>query len=386
MNKNTKQLPNKTSTNWKLSTTIDKIKAKSIWKKLNLDPPLLFAIIVLFFVSFIILYSTNSNAAVIKRHVIRVILSFLIMLVAAQIPTRRLQEYSTWFYLIALIMLLCVLFFGNSAKGAQRWLNFGFVKFQPAEIMKIATPLLVASYFHNHILPPKFKNLIIPTLIIIIPFILISIQPDLGTAILIASTGFFVIFFAGISFKFIGSCIILLITSLPIAWKFLHNYQKKRILTLINPEIDPLGSGYQVIQSKIAIGSGGLYGKGWLNGTQVHLNFLPDQTTDLIFSAFSEEFGFIGIILLLSLYLFIIFRGFHISLRAQDTFSRLIAGSFSMTFFIYLFVNISMVCGILPIVGIPLPLISYGGTSLLTIMISFGILMSIKSSKTLMKK
>lgn len=372
---------------WKISTNIGTLKTSTLWKKFHLDGPLLCGIIVLFAISFIVLYSADSsNMALLKRHFIRISIALCVMFFIAQVPPRILRVWAIYVYAAGIIMLICVLFFGDVTKGAQRWLNFGFVRFQPAELMKLAVPILVADYFHQHVLPPSFKQLIIPLAIILTPFLLISIQPDLGTALLIASSGLLVIYFAGISWKIIVSSIILVISSLPVLWLLLHDYQKKRILTLLDPERDPFGSGYHIIQSKIAIGSGGLYGKGWLNGSQSHLDYIPERTTDFIFSVFSEEFGFSGILFLLLAYTFIILRGLFISMQAQDTFCRLLAGSLVMTLFVYLFVNIGMVTGILPIVGIPLPMISYGGTSLITLIIGFGILMSIKTNKTLVKK
>lgn len=362
------------------------IDTKTIWQKLKIDPILLGCTIALFSISFIVVYSSNPSFAIVERLFLRVTFALLIMILIAQIPIRILKNWSTWFYVISLIMLILVLAMGYKTKGAQRWLDLGILRFQPSELMKLAVPIFAAAYLHNCILPPKFKELLVPLTITLVPFILTAIQPDLGTAILIACPGLLVIYFAGMRWKIINLSILSAILSLPIVWMFLHDYQKKRILTLINPELDPFGSGYQIIQSKIAIGSGGLYGKGWLHGTQSHLEFLPERTTDFIFAVFSEEFGFVGIMILLFIYAIIIFRGLQISIKAHDTFSRLLSGSIVVTFFVYVFVNIGMVSGILPVVGVPLPLISYGGTSLLTIMVSFGILMSVQHSKNLVKK
>jgi rod shape determining protein RodA len=283
-------------------------------------------------------------------------------------------------------MLFAVLIFGDVSKGGQRWLDLKIIRFQPAELMKLAVPLMAARYLSYHVLPPRFINLIVPSIIILLPVALIALQPDLGTAILVASSGILVIFFAGISWRFIFTSCISLACLAPIFWSMLHNYQRQRIITMLSPESDRLGSGYQIIQSKIAIGSGGLYGKGWLNGTQSQLEFLPERTTDFIFAVFSEEFGFVGILTLLILYALLILRGLYIGMQAQDTFYRLIAGSLSMSLFVYVFVNIGMVSGILPVVGIPLPLVSYGGTSLVTILISFGIIMSIGTHRNLLSK
>ena len=345
-------------------------------------------ILILFGLSFLVVYSgaTTSSSAVIERHAIRLALALGVLFLFCHLPARVLQNWSLWLYILSLVLLVLVLVVGDKAKGGQRWLNLGFMKFQPTELMKISVPIMCASFLHNCILPPRLKLLLVPLAIIVIPFVLTVLQPDLGTAILIASSGIFVIFFAGIKWKYILICLSAAILSSPIMWMSLRGYQKTRILTLLNPERDPFGSGYQIIQSKIAIGSGGLYGKGWLQGTQSNLEFLPERTTDFIFAVFSEEFGLLGVLFLFTIYSLIILRGIYISIQAQDTFTRLLAGSIIMTFFVYVFVNIGMVIGILPVVGIPLPLISYGGTSLITLMVSFGILMSIKSTRPLVRK
>jgi len=299
---------------------------------------------------------------------------------------------------IGLLMLIAVLVFGEVGKGAQRWLNLGLFRFQPSELMKIAVPVMAAWYISEAPLPPRRGRLFIATVIVIVPTLLIAKQPDLGTSLLIASSGFFVLLLAGLGWKLILGVITLMAASAPVFWNYLlHDYQRQRILTFINPETDPLGSGYHIIQSTIAIGSGGVYGKGWLNGTQSHLDFLPERSTDFVFAVFSEEFGFLGILLLLAIYIAVISRGIVIAVNAQDTFSRLVAGSLTLTFFVYVFVNIGMVSGILPyvfvnigmvsgilpVVGLPLPLISYGGTSMVTIMAAFGVLMSIQTHRKL---
>jgi rod shape determining protein RodA len=296
------------------------------------------------------------------------------------------KSIAPWLYGIGLTLLTAVLIVGHISKGGQRWLDLWFLKFQPAELMKIAVPMMVAKYLDEHLIPPKLSTLWIPVLLIIIPTTLIAKQPDLGTALLIFSSGVLVIFFSGIPYQLMLSAIVLISGGLPILWFFMHDYQRERVLVLLNPARDPLGSGYQIIQSKIAIGSGGLYGKGWLAGTQSHLEFLPERATDFIFAVFGEEFGLVGCIILILLYLCIIMRGLYISIQAQNSFSRLLSGSLIMTVFIYLFVNIGMVMGILPVVGIPLPLISYGGSSLITLMATFGILMSIHTHRTLVRK
>lgn len=308
------------------------------------------------------------------------------MLIVAQAQPRSYRTWAPILYYSSLSILILVLIIGDISKGAQRWLDLGLLRFQPAELMKLAVPLMVARTLDEHILPPSPKLLLLSLVYIMVPVFLIAKQPDLGTAILVASTGLFVLFFAGISWKLIISITTLAIVSFPVLWSVLRDYQRKRILTLFNPELDPLGSGYHIIQSKIAIGSGGFFGKGWLNGTQSHLEFLPERATDFIFAVLGEEFGLLGVLVLLLLYVLIIIRGLYIGMRANNTFCRLLAGSLIMTFFVYLFVNIGMVNGILPVVGIPLPLVSYGGTSLVTVMIGLGMLMSIQTHRNLVRK
>jgi rod shape determining protein RodA len=277
-----------------------------------------------------------------------------------------------------------VLVFGQSGKGAQRWLDLGFFRFQPSELMKLAVPMMVAWYLSDHALPPRLSRILMSLLMVFVPVLLIARQPDLGTSLLVGCAGIFVIFLAGIRWRLIFLFSGIVAACAPFLWFTLHDYQKARVLTFINPENDPLGAGYHIIQSKIAIGSGGVYGKGWLNGTQSQLDFLPERSTDFIFAAFAEEFGLVGVILLLAMYFFVILRGLYISAHAQDTFTRLLGGSLTMTFFIYVFVNIGMVTGLLPVVGLPLPLVSYGGTSMVTLMASFGMLMSIHTHRRLL--
>ena len=281
-------------------------------------------------------------------------------------------------------MLIAVLVIGEVGKGAQRWLDLGLFRFQPSEIMKLAVPMMVAWFLSEHGLPPSGRRLLMATFILLVPTLLVAKQPDLGTALLIASSGLFVLLLAGLRWRVVFGIVVILAAAAPVVWNYLlHDYQRRRVLTFLNPENDPLGAGYHIIQSTIAIGSGGAYGKGWLNGTQSHLDFLPERSTDFIFAVFSEEFGFLGALLLLALYLMIIGRGLYIAFQAQDTYSRLLAGSITLTFFVYLFVNIGMVSGILPVVGVPLPLISYGGTSMVTLMAGFGMLMAIRTHRKL---
>ena len=357
--------------------------SKRLLDALRLDPALLLLLGLLSIFGMMLLYSAGgSNVDLMVRQITRLAMALVLLIVVANMPLRALKKISLWIYLLGLLLLLAVMYFGEVGKGAQRWLDLGFVRFQPSEILKLAVPMMVASYLADRSLPIGWKALIVSVILVMIPVIMIARQPDLGTAILIGSAGFFVLFLAGIRWKIMLSLGFLFSLMAPLMWKFaLHDYQRARILTLLDPESDPLGSGYHIIQSKIAIGSGGVYGKGWLNGTQSQLDFIPERSTDFIFSVFGEEFGFIGSILLILLYLAIIYRGLYIAARANDNFGRLLAGALSLTFFVYLFVNIGMVTGMLPVVGVPLPLISYGGTSMVTLMMGFGLIMAIRSSK-----
>ncbi len=354
-------------------------------RHLHLDGTLLVALLLLSGVGLITLYSaTNQSIGDIQRQLIRLGLAFAVMVVVAQIPPRTLRGWAPWVFLAGLGMLVLVLFFGTVGKGAQRWLDLGFFRFQPSELMKLAIPLAIAWFLGDRDLPPRMLHVLVAAVMIALPTGLIVLQPDLGTALLVGAAGFFVLFLAGLRWRVILTVVGAMAAMAPVFWFFLmHEYQKQRVLTLFNPERDPLGSGYHIIQSTIAIGSGGVYGKGWLNGTQSHLDFLPERHTDFVFAVFSEEFGLIGVLLLLAIYLFIVGRGMYIAVHAQDNFGRLVAGSIALTFFVYVFVNIGMVSGLLPVVGLPLPLISYGGTSMVTLMAAFGILMSIHTHRKL---
>lgn len=355
---------------------------KSIWHNLKIDIPILIAIIVLFCISFIVLYSASGqNIQVVLKQLFRASLGLGIMLFCSKINAKFYFRIAILAYASGVFLLIAVLILGVVSKGAQRWLNLGFMRFQPAELMKISVPMMCSYYLSNKVLPPNFKTVIYSLIIILLPGYLIAKQPDLGTSILIVSSGLFVIFFAGIYKRIIFIATSLILISAPLAWTLLHSYQKQRILTLLNPEHDPLGRGYHIIQSKIAIGSGGLWGKGILAGSQSQLEFLPERTTDFIFAVLAEELGLVGVVFLFSIYTFIIYRGIYLSSTLTDCFSRLFSISLILTFFIYIFVNISMVTGILPVVGLPLPLISYGGTSMLTIMASFGIFFSLVKSQ-----
>jgi len=367
-----------------LSTSNTFIRKKLSYR-LHIDIPLFIALILLLSLGLFVLYSASGqNMAIIYRQLTHIAIAISLMLAIAQLRPQTIQFWSPWLFIIGIILLLIVLIVGDIGKGAQRWLDLGFFRFQPSEILKLALPMMLAWYISEFSLPPTAKRVLTAVFMLAVPTLLVAKQPDLGTALLIASAGFFVLFLAGLSWKSIIGVSTLIIASTPLIWRYvLHDYQRSRILTLINPDNDPLGSGYHIIQSTIAIGSGSFYGKGWLNGTQSHLDFLPERSTDFIFAVFSEEFGFLGCLLLLILYLYIIGRGLVIASQAQDTFSRLLAGSLTMTFFVYIFVNIGMVSGILPVVGVPLPLISYGGTSIVTLMVAFGILMSIHTHRRL---
>lgn len=345
------------------------------------DMPLFIGLVVLCAASLLILYSAGgANGEQIERQLIRIALALGLMLVVAQASPSLLMRYSPIIYSIGLAMLFAVLAVGFIGKGAQRWLDLGVIRFQPSEIMKLAVPMMVAWAATRRFLPLSFWHICLCFLVIVVPAVLIVIQPDLGTALLVAFSGLVVIFLAGISWNFIAIILGVIAVSAPLAWRFaLHDYQRTRVLTLFDPWQDPLGAGYHTIQSMIAIGSGGKTGKGWLQGSQAQLEFIPERTTDFIFSVFGEEFGLIGFLVLISIYLFLVFRGIMIAFYAQETFDKLLAGSITLTFMFYVFVNIGMVSGILPVVGVPLPLVSYGGTSMLTLMAGFGILMSVQS-------
>lgn len=354
---------------------------------IHIDPVLLLALLLLMVAGLGVLFSAgDSSIELVQKQGVRLVLSLLVMLFVAQISQHQLYFMTPWLFVIGVILLILVLAAGDVGKGAQRWLDLYVVRFQPSEMMKLVTPMMLAWYLSGRSLPPDMKSLFISAALVILPVGLIVLQPDLGTAILVAGAGFFVVFLSGIRWRVLVGTLLAGLALVPLLWRFMHDYQRQRVLTLLNPESDPLGSGYHIIQSKIAIGSGGLYGKGWLNGTQSQLDFLPERQTDFIFAVFAEEFGMMGAVVLLSLYVFIILRGLYISSRAQDAFGRLLAGSISLTFFMYLFVNVGMVSGILPVVGVPLPLVSYGGTSMVTLMAGFGMLMSINSNRRLLSR
>lgn len=355
-----------------------------ILKNLNIDIPILSCLLMICLFGLIILFSASGeNYTLVVNQIIRMGIAFFAMFIVAQLPPVFLRRWSPWIYLAGLLLLLLVLIIGEIGQGARRWLNIG-IRFQPSEIMKLAVPMATAWFLHHREIPPKLWHVGILSIIILVPTYLIAKQPDLGTSLLIAASGLIVIILAGISIKLIFSLFALSIPGAYLLWNSMIDYQKQRVLTLLNPDSDPLGAGYNIIQSKIAIGSGGLFGKGWTNGSQAQLEFLPERHTDFIFAVLGEEFGLMGVIGLLSLYMFIIVRGLYISIQAHDSFSRLLAGSISFTFLVYVFVNTAMVTGLVPVVGVPLPLVSLGGTSMVTLMIGFGILMSIQSNRKLL--
>ena len=354
-------------------------------QRLHVDGILLLGLMLLSGAGLVILYSASGQSeAVMLRQLLRLAVAYATLFVVAQIPPELIQRWAPWLYGIGIALLVAVLAFGDVGKGARRWLDLGFVRFQPSEMMKLTVPAMVAWYLADVRLPPSPGRLLVSGALILLPTLLIARQPDLGTALLIASSGFFVLFLAGISWRLLGFLGMLTAAAMPVIWYFMHDYQRQRVLTFLNPEADPLGAGYHIIQSKIAIGSGGLYGKGWLNGTQAQLEFLPERSTDFIFAVLGEEFGLLGILVVLAVYFLILLRCLVIAVQAQDTFTRLLGGSLALTFFVYLFVNTGMVTGLLPVVGLPLPLISYGGTSMVTLMAGFGILMSIHTHRKLL--
>lgn len=354
-------------------------QVRSLWQKLHIDFPLFLSILSLMALGLFIVYSAGGqDMDIVYRQAVRLGVALIIMLAIAQIPPLSYRKWAVPVFVLGLLMLIAVLLFGHVGKGAQRWLDLGFMKFQPSELMKLIVPIMIAWFISQENLPVRISTVFFAFILVLIPTLLIAKQPDLGTSLLIASSGIFVIFLAGASWKLIIFCVGLASAFAPILWIFLmKDYQKQRVMTFLNPEQDPLGSGYHIIQSKIAIGSGGFNGKGYLQGTQSQLEFLPERHTDFIFSVFSEEFGLIGVALLLSVYLFIVMRGLWIAVNAQHAFTKLLAGSITLTFFVYVFVNIGMVSGLLPVVGVPLPLVSYGGTSMVTLLAGFGMLMAV---------
>jgi len=352
---------------------------------LHLDGPLFVALCLVSAVGSIVLFSASGRSIpMLEAHLVRFALGLVAMIMLAQIPPRLIRTIAPWAYVIGLVLLFVVMFVGDVTMGAQRWLDLGVVRFQPSEIMKLAVPLACAWFLHERPLPPSMLSLTIVGVAIGVPTLLIAEQPDLGTALLVAAAGGMVILLAGLQLRYILTVVGLLGPAAYVAWRFLlHDYQRQRVLTFLDPQSDPLGSGYHIIQSQIAIGSGGVFGKGYLNGSQAQLEFLPERSTDFIFAVVGEEWGLIGLVTVICLFMFVIGRALYLAATAQDTFARLAAGSLALTFCVYVFVNTGMVTGLLPVVGVPLPFISYGGTAMVTLMAGFGILMSLCAKRKL---
>lgn len=361
---------------------------RSLWNKIHIDPLFLLIILCLLVYSATVIWSASGqDPGMMERKIGQICMGLMAMLIFAQVPPRIYEGWSPYLYIVCVILLMAVDAFGQISKGAQRWLDLGILRFQPSEIAKIAVPLMVARFINRDVCPPSLKHTAIALVLIFLPTLLVAAQPDLGTSILIAASGLFVLFLSGMSWKLITVAVLLIAAFIPILWFFLmHDYQRDRVMMLLDPESDPLGAGYHIIQSKIAIGSGGLRGKGWLQGTQSQLEFLPERHTDFIFAVLAEELGLAGVLLLLGLYLLLIIRGLIIAARAQTTFGRVMSGGLMLILFVYVFVNIGMVSGILPVVGVPLPLVSYGGSALIVLMAGFGIVMSIHTHRKMLSK
>jgi len=359
---------------------------RDLWQKLiaPIDGPLVGFTGLLLLTAMITMASASPERMM--AQLVNLAVALAVMRIVAQIPPQRLMHLALPIYVIGVLLLIAVALFGDISKGARRWLNLGFMRIQPSEFMKIAMPLMLAWYFQKHEAMLRLKDYAVATLILIVPVALIVKQPDLGTAVLVLAAGFYVIFLAGLPWKVIIGLAVAAAAAAPFAWSLLHDYQRNRILTLLDPEKDPLGKGFHIIQSTIAIGSGGILGKGWGQGTQAQLDFLPERHTDFIFAVYSEEFGLIGNLVLLVLYSLLIGRGILIAANAATLFARLLAGAITLIFFTYAFVNMGMVSGILPVVGVPLPFISYGGTALVTLCLGSGILMSIHKNRMLVQK
>jgi rod shape determining protein RodA len=363
---------------------------RSLWRRMKpyftvFDGPLALVIFLLLSTSLVTLYSAGIDfPGRVEGQVRNILFAFVVMWVAASIPPQTLMRLAVPIYTFGVTLLVAVFLFGVVKKGARRWLNIG-MDIQPSEIMKLAMPLMLAWYFQQRSGMLTWRNFLVAAVLLMIPIGLIMKQPDLGTALLVLASGFYVIFLAGLSWKALAGLAVAGAASLPVAWSLMHDYQRERIMTLIDPTADPLGKGFHIIQSTIAIGSGGVSGKGWLKGTQAHLEFIPERTTDFIFSVYSEEFGLIGILVLMVLYLLLIGRGLMIAANAPTLFARLLAGAIAMSFFTYAFINMGMVSGVLPVVGVPLPFMSYGGTALMTLGLGAGILMSIQRHRKLVQ-
>ena len=351
---------------------------------LKLDGALLVSLGLLAVYALIVQYSASGQSLdTVIRTLMRLGLGAMAMIALAHSGPNFLRSLAPWLYGAGIALLLVVDAIGYVGKGAQRWLDLGLIRFQPSEIMKLAVPMMAAAFMHERPLPPTWRNLLVLAVIIILPVSLVAMQPDLGTAVLIFATGALVVLMAGLQWQVITGLAVAAGGLGVIGWNFLHDYQRQRIRIFLDPQSDPLGSGYHIIQSQIAIGSGGLFGKGWMNGSQAQLEFLPERSTDFIFAVIGEEFGLLGLLVLLLLYLFIVSRSLFLATQASGTFARLLASSLALTFFVYVFINAGMVSGLLPVVGVPLPLISYGGTSVVTLLAGFGILMGLYSHRKL---
>ncbi|MFM6906850.1 MAG: rod shape-determining protein RodA [Acinetobacter tjernbergiae] len=356
----------------------------SRWQQLHIDPWLCLFLILNALLGLTVLYSASAqDVGLVSKQAISFGIGFVVMFSLAQIPPKVYQAFSPYFYIFGVLSLIAVVIFGEVRMGAQRWIDIpGFGSVQPSEFMKIGMPMMIAWFLSRKALPPSLSQVVLSLMLIVVPFLLIAEQPDLGTSLLVLASGIFVLFLSGLSWRLIAAAAGVAAVIIPIAWEFLlHDYQRQRVLTLLDPEADALGTGWNIIQSKTAIGSGGFSGKGFLEGTQSHLHFLPEGHTDFIIAAYSEEFGLIGVTLLILLYSAIIFRTFQIGLQSFHNYGRLVAGAFGLSFFVYVFVNAGMVSGILPVVGVPLPFMSYGGTAIITLMSTFGLVMSIHTHR-----
>jgi rod shape determining protein RodA len=358
--------------------------AARVLRALRLDGMLLWALVAVSAFGLFVLWSAaGDNTALWVSQLARVGIGFALMIALSQVPDHFLRMLSPAAYALGLVLLVLVAVAGDVGKGAQRWLDLGFVRFQPSEITKLAVPMMCAWYLHQRPVPPSVIDVGALLLVIVVPVVLIAEQPDLGTALLVAAAGMIVVLMGGLSYLYVLAFVGLAGAAVPVLWHFMHEYQRQRVLMLLDPQSDALGAGYHIIQSQIAIGSGGVFGKGWTNGSQAQLEFLPERSTDFIFAVIGEELGLLGLIALLIGYLVIVGRGLYMAMQCRDAFARLLAGSIALTFFVYVFVNAGMVMGLLPVVGVPLPLVSYGGTSFVTLMAGFGILMSLHSSRKL---
>jgi rod shape determining protein RodA len=351
---------------------------------LKVDGPLVVGLGLIAAFGLVVLYSASGqDTGTVVRTVLRLILGTVAMLLLARVNPNFLRRMTPWLYVTGIVLLLVVAVAGHTGLGATRWLKLGALRFQPSELMKLAVPMTCAWYLHERPVPPSFVSLVAMAGLILLPVGLVAIEPDLGTAALIAVAGALVIVLAGLRVRVMVALLALAVAAAWFGWSFMHDYQRRRVLTFLNPQTDPLGAGYHIIQSQIAIGSGGVFGKGWMNGSQAQLEFLPERSTDFVFAVVGEEFGLLGLLLLLLLYLFVVARSIYLATQTQDTFARLLAGSIALTFFVYVLINAGMVTGLLPVVGVPLPLVSYGGSSVVTLLAGFGILMALYSRRKL---